>query len=57
MGIPSSGFNSDTNKVTLFYKDGTKEILPVLKKDEVANILLDRVLKTMEKDKASAECH
>ena len=57
VGIPSSGFNSDTNKVTLFYKDGTKEILPVLKKDEVANILLDRVLKTMEKDKPSAECH
>ena len=45
VGHPDSGFNADTNTVTLFYKDGTKETLPKMTKDDVANILLDRVLK------------
>jgi len=45
VGHPDSGFNADTNTVTLFYKDGTKENLPKMTKDDVANILLDRVLK------------
>ncbi len=43
VGSPSSGFGSDINKVTLFYKDGTKEPLPAMKKDAVAHILLDRI--------------
>ncbi len=42
---PSSGFDVDTNKVTLFFKDGTKEPLPTMHKDDVAHILLDRILK------------
>ena len=45
VGEPSSGFGADTNKVTLFYKDGTKEPLPMMEKDAVAHILLDRILK------------
>jgi phosphopantothenoylcysteine decarboxylase/phosphopantothenate--cysteine ligase len=45
VGEPSSGFGVDTNKVTLFYKDGTRESLPVMEKDAVAHILLDRILK------------
>jgi phosphopantothenoylcysteine decarboxylase / phosphopantothenate---cysteine ligase len=45
VGEPSSGFGADTNKVTLFYKDGTQEPLPVMEKDAVAHILLDRILK------------
>jgi phosphopantothenoylcysteine decarboxylase/phosphopantothenate--cysteine ligase len=44
VGGASSGFGSDTNKVTLFYKDGTKEAIPEIHKDEVAHILLDRIL-------------
>ncbi|MGB6010644.1 MAG: bifunctional phosphopantothenoylcysteine decarboxylase/phosphopantothenate--cysteine ligase CoaBC [Desulfobacterales bacterium] len=44
VGEPSSGFGADTNKVTLFYKDGTQEPLPVMEKDAVAHILLDRIL-------------
>lgn len=43
VGRPSSGFGSDTNKVTFFYKDGTTESFPEMEKDEVANILLDRI--------------
>jgi len=44
VGLPSSGFGSDTNKVAFFYNDGTTESLPEMKKDEVADILLDRVV-------------
>jgi len=44
VGLPSSGFESDTNKVTLFFKDGSKEELPVMEKDEVAHILIDRIV-------------
>lgn len=47
VGDSSSGFGVDTNKVTLFYKDGTKESMPEMTKDEVAHILLDRVLDQM----------
>ncbi len=45
VGEPSSGFGADTNKVTLFFKEGTQEPLPVMEKDAVAHILLDRILK------------
>lgn len=48
VGHPDSGFGADTNTVTLFYKDGTKENLPKMHKDDVANILLDRILKIIE---------
>jgi phosphopantothenoylcysteine decarboxylase/phosphopantothenate--cysteine ligase len=47
VGQPDSGFGADTNTVTLFYKDGTKENLPKMTKDDVANILLDRILKIL----------
>jgi len=43
VGRPDSGFGSDLNRVTLFLKDGRKESLPSMDKDEVAHILLDRV--------------
>ena len=45
IGEPSSGFGTDTNTVTLFYKDGTKESLPTMRKDGIAHILLDRIIK------------
>lgn len=47
VGHPDSGFGADTNRVTLFYKDGTKENLPKMPKDDVANLLLDRILKIL----------
>jgi hypothetical protein len=34
--------------VSLFYKDGTKEAFPEMQKDDVANILLDRVLNVLK---------
>lgn len=47
VGHPDSGFGADTNTVTLFYKDGTKENLPKMSKDDVANLLLNRILKIL----------
>lgn len=44
IGPPTSGFQSDTNTVTLFFRDGREESLPTLDKREVAHHVLDRVL-------------
>jgi phosphopantothenoylcysteine decarboxylase/phosphopantothenate--cysteine ligase len=44
VGPVDSGFASDTNTVTLFFKDGTTESLPAMDKMEVAHILLDRLV-------------
>jgi len=38
-----SGFNSDTNKVTMIFKNGRFEKLPLLPKSEVAKIIFDRI--------------
>jgi phosphopantothenoylcysteine decarboxylase/phosphopantothenate--cysteine ligase len=43
IGSPRSGFQADTNEVTLFFRDGKKEPLPSMTKDAVAHTLLDRV--------------
>jgi phosphopantothenoylcysteine decarboxylase / phosphopantothenate---cysteine ligase len=40
---PGSGFGTDTNQVTLFFRNSTKEQLPAMEKDAVAHLLLDRV--------------
>jgi phosphopantothenoylcysteine decarboxylase/phosphopantothenate--cysteine ligase len=40
---PGAGFGVDTNRVTLVDRDGTEEQLPLLAKDEVADVILDRV--------------
>ncbi|MBT8374471.1 MAG: bifunctional 4'-phosphopantothenoylcysteine decarboxylase/phosphopantothenoylcysteine synthetase, partial [Deltaproteobacteria bacterium] len=47
VGDPSSGFGTDTNKVTLFFKDGKKESIPQMEKDEVAHLLLDRIVEQL----------
>jgi phosphopantothenoylcysteine decarboxylase/phosphopantothenate--cysteine ligase len=44
VGSADSGFESDTNTVTLFFKDGTAESLPTMDKLAVAHILLDRII-------------
>ena len=38
-----SGFNADTNLVKIIYKDGSREELPLMSKDEVADEILDRI--------------
>ena len=44
VGASHSGFGSDTNTVTFFFTDGTKEELPLMDKQAVAHILLDRIV-------------
>ena len=44
-----SGFGTDTNKVTLLFRDGRTEDLPLMSKREVADIILDRVVAILGK--------
>ena len=41
---PGSGFGADTNKVTLIFKDGHLEDLPLMTKREVADSIIDRAV-------------
>ncbi len=43
IGEDGSGFAVDTNRVTLLYRDGQEEGLPVMSKDALAHELLDRI--------------
>jgi phosphopantothenoylcysteine decarboxylase/phosphopantothenate--cysteine ligase len=38
-----SGFKSDTNLAKIIYRDGSREDLPLMSKDEVAGQILDRI--------------
>jgi len=40
---PDSGFDADTNRVTIIHASGDVEALPTMPKIEVAHALLDRV--------------
>ena len=39
-----AGFGVDTNKVTLLFADGTKKDLPLLLKQEVADVIVESIL-------------
>ena len=43
-----SGFGTDTNRVTLFDRSGSKDELPMLSKREVADRILDRVAAALD---------
>ena len=45
---PDSGFEVDTNQVTLLYPDGKTEPMPLLTKSEVADKVLAEVIKLLE---------
>ena len=47
--LEGSGFGTDTNKVTLLLKDRKPEDLPLMSKREVADKILDKVVKMMKK--------
>lgn len=44
VGSAESGFKADTNKVKLFFKDGSVKDIPLLDKHKIAHILLDTIL-------------
>lgn len=43
IGARDSGFAAETNRVKVFFRDGTQEVFPVMAKKAVAHLLLDRV--------------
>jgi phosphopantothenoylcysteine decarboxylase/phosphopantothenate--cysteine ligase len=49
IGQADSGFGSDTNQVSLFYRDGRNEALPLMDKGALADILFDKVLEIRKK--------
>jgi phosphopantothenoylcysteine decarboxylase/phosphopantothenate--cysteine ligase len=52
---PGSGFGTDTNRVTLFDRSGSREELPMLSKREVADRILDRVATALDDRDAGAQ--
>jgi phosphopantothenoylcysteine decarboxylase/phosphopantothenate--cysteine ligase len=44
-----SGFSVDTNRVTIIFRDGKTEDLPLMTKREVADRILDRVVTMLAK--------
>jgi len=44
IGSKDSGFQSDTNRVTLFFQDGRQKSLPLETKETIANFILDECL-------------
>ncbi|MDZ7722140.1 MAG: bifunctional phosphopantothenoylcysteine decarboxylase/phosphopantothenate--cysteine ligase CoaBC [candidate division KSB1 bacterium] len=45
LGDKGAAFDVDTNKVTLFFKDGNEENLPLMSKKMVAEEILNRIIK------------
>ncbi|HEY4189005.1 MAG TPA: bifunctional phosphopantothenoylcysteine decarboxylase/phosphopantothenate--cysteine ligase CoaBC [Candidatus Limnocylindrales bacterium] len=50
-----SGFGTDTNRVSILGADGSRDDLPLLTKDEVADRLLDRVSRLLDEREAQGQ--
>jgi phosphopantothenoylcysteine decarboxylase/phosphopantothenate--cysteine ligase len=48
VGRKGSGFEADTNMVTFYYRDGENEVLPLMGKNEIAHLLIDRVIERLK---------
>jgi phosphopantothenoylcysteine decarboxylase/phosphopantothenate--cysteine ligase len=48
VSAPDSGFSGDTNRVTLLFADGRREPLPLMRKEEVAESIVEHVAKLLE---------
>ena len=55
VGQKDSGFGSDVNQGALFYADGGTEAIPLMDKEALADLLLDRVVQMKNGLKASSE--
>jgi phosphopantothenoylcysteine decarboxylase/phosphopantothenate--cysteine ligase len=49
VGQQGSGFEADTNSVTFYYRNGQSEVLPLMEKNEIAHLLLDRIVDQIRK--------
>ncbi len=47
VGEPDSGFCADTNRVTLFFKNGNSKEIPLMEKEQLAHILIDSIIEQM----------
>jgi len=45
VGVKGSGFNAETNKVKLFFKDGSSKDIALMSKDQIAHKLVDEIKK------------
>jgi phosphopantothenoylcysteine decarboxylase/phosphopantothenate--cysteine ligase len=45
-----AGFEVDTNRVVMITKDGSTETTPLLKKNEIAEIIMDRIISWIRKE-------
>lgn len=50
VSLPGAGFGTDTNRVTLFFKDNSSEKVPLMEKDLLAHVILDRVAKLLPQE-------
>jgi phosphopantothenoylcysteine decarboxylase/phosphopantothenate--cysteine ligase len=48
IGATGSGFDVDTNQVTLYFKDGTQESIDMMPKTDLAHVILDRLVGLMK---------
>jgi phosphopantothenoylcysteine decarboxylase/phosphopantothenate--cysteine ligase len=44
VSMSDAGFNVDTNRALLLFRDGTRQECPLMSKDELANRILDQVI-------------
>jgi phosphopantothenoylcysteine decarboxylase/phosphopantothenate--cysteine ligase len=44
VSLPGAGFDGETNMARLIFRDGSSEELPLMSKDEMADIILDRIV-------------
>ena len=47
VGVEGSGFGSDTNRITMFFRDGSREICDSMTKTKAAHLILDRILERL----------
>lgn len=52
---PGAAFGGDTNRVVILASDGTRETPPLMQKSDLADVLLDRVARTLDA-RMSAAC-
>lgn len=48
ISAPGAGFGVDTNRVTLLFRDSKEEALPLMGKDEVAEVIIARLASLLE---------
>lgn len=47
VGVEGSGFEADTNQAGLYFKDGSKIDLDMMPKDELADVVIDHIIKLL----------